>query len=263
MTATTAHPSGSRTALRDLAVLTGRAVRLARRDVDAMLTAVLLPVVILAMFVYVFGGAIADGASYVDYAAPGIILLCAGFGAASTAVGVEQDMHSGMVERLRAMPVAPAALLGGHVLSSLVKNLLTTGIVFAVAVLIGFRPDASPVEWLLAVGVLLLFVHAVAWAATFFGVLARTPETAAAFTFAVMFLPYVSSAFVPLETLPGWLRGFAEHQPVTPVIETVRGLLGGTASGGLADSATAAVAWCVGFAAVFAVAAVAAFRRRT
>lgn len=251
-------------ALADAVTMSVRALRLARRDVDSIITAAVLPVVILLLFTYVFGGAMdVGGGSYVTYATPGIILLCAGFGAASTAMAVEHDMSGGMVDRLRSMPVAPWTLLTGHVAASLVKNLVTTAIVFGVAVAIGFRPDASLLDWLGAVGLLLLFVHAISWAAAFVGVLVRSPDAASGFTFFVMFLPYVSSAFVPVESMPTWLRGFAEHQPVTPVIETVRSLLVGAAPGtDVGATALLAVAWCAGLALAFAVAAAWGFRRR-
>ena len=216
--------------LSDVSTLTVRGLRLVSRDVDAMITAVVLPVVILLMFVLVFGGAVDIGTDYINYVTPGVILLAAGFGAASTALAVEHDMSGGMVERLRSMPVTAWTVLSGHVAASLVKNLVTTAIVFGVSILMGFRPEASALEWLAAVGMILLFVGWITWLAALVGVLVRSPDAAGAFSFVVMFLPYVSSAFVPVETLPSWLRGFAEHQPVTPVIETVRGLLAGGGS---------------------------------
>lgn len=250
--------------LRDVSTMTVRGLRLVSRDLDAMITAVVLPVIILLMFVLVFGGAMDTGTGYINYVTPGVILLAAGFGAASTAAAVEHDMSSGMVERLRSMPVTAWTVLSGHVAASLVKNLVTTAIVFGVSILMGFRPEASALEWLAAVGMILLFVGWITWLAALVGVLVRSPEAAGGFSFFVMFLPYVSSAFVPVDTLPGWLRGFAEHQPVTPVIETVRGLLGGDAAG-VADpvgSAVLAVVWCLGLGLLFAVAAGLAFRAR-
>ncbi len=266
-TTTTPRLAGLRDALADAATMAGRSLRLASRDLDAMITATAVPVMILLMFTFVFGGAMAMDIDYIQYATPGIILLCAGFGAASTAVAVEQDMSGGMVDRLRSLPTRPWTVLFGHVAAALAKNLVTTGVVFGVAVAIGFRPSAGVLGWLGAVGLLTLFVAAIAWVAAFFGVIARTPDAAAAVSFVVMFLPYVSSAFVPVDTLPTWLRGFAQHQPVTPVIETVRGLLvpgtpGAVVGDQLGSTALVAIAWCVGIGAVFAAAATVAFRRR-
>lgn len=250
--------------LRDVSTMTVRGLRLVSRDLDAMITAVVLPVIILLMFVLVFGGAVDIGTDYINYVTPGVILLAAGFGAANTALAVERDMSGGMVERLRSMPVTAWTVLSGHVAASLVKNLVTTAIVFGVSILMGFRPEASALEWLAAVGVILLFVGWITWLAALVGVLVRSPDAAGGFSFAVMFLPYVSSAFVPVDTLPAWLRGFAEHQPVTPVIETVRGLLAGDAAGvtGTGGAAALAVAWCLGLGVVFTVAAGLAFRAR-
>lgn len=252
--------------LSDVSTMTTRGLRLVSRDADAMITAVVLPVIILLMFVLVFGGALDTGTDYINYVTPGVILLAAGFGAANTAMAVERDMSGGMVDRLRSMPVSSWTVLSGHVVASLVKNLATTAVVFGVAILLGFRPEATALEWLAAVGMILLFVGWITWLATLVGVLVRSPDAAGGFSFFVMFLPYVSSAFVPVDTLPGWLRGFAEHQPVTPVIETVRGLLVGDAAGGgvtdLGGVAALAITWCVGLGLVFAVAAGVAFRAR-
>ena len=251
----------------DALTMTGRSVRLSTRDLDAMITAVVLPVMILAMFVLVFGGAIDVGVDYVTYATPGIILLCAGFGAANTALQVEQDMSGGMVDRLRSLPMRSWTVLLGHVGASLIKNLVTTAVVFGFAVLFGFRPTASFGGWLGAVGMLMLFVLAISWAAAFIGVLARSADTAGAFSFVSMFLPYISSAFVPVETMPGWLQGFARYQPATPLIETVRGLLvpgtpGAVSGYELGSTALLATAWTVGLSVLFAVLAAWAYRRR-
>lgn len=250
--------------LRDASTMTMRGLRLVSRDMDAMITAVLLPVIILLMFVLVFGGAVDIGTDYINYVTPGVILLAAGFGAANTALAVERDMSSGMVERLRSMPVTAWTVLSGHVAASLVKNLVTTAIVFGASILMGFRPEATALQWFAAVGLILLFVGWITWLAALVGVLVRSPDAAGAFSFFVMFLPYVSSAFVPVDTLPAWLRGFAEHQPVTPVIETVRALLAGDVTG-IADPrgvALLAVAWCLGLGLLSMVAAGLAFRAR-
>lgn len=237
-----------------------RCVRLSQRNVDALLTSVALPVLIMLMFVYLFGGAIQTGTEYVDYVVPGVLLLCTGFVSALTAVSVTEDMREGIVDRFRSLDVRGAALLGGHVSSSLLRNLIAGTIVVGVALLIGFRPTARPLEWLASIGVLLMFVLAMSWMSAAVGLLAKTPEGASGFTFFVMFLPYASSAFVPIHTMPGWIHGFAEHQPSTPVIETLRGLLMGTPIG---SSAWMAIAWCAGITVVSMVLAGLLFRRRT
>ncbi|MGN9813067.1 ABC transporter permease [Micromonospora sp. BQ11] len=240
-------------------VLVGRCVRLSRRNTDALLTSLLLPVILMLLFVYLFGGAIDTGSAYVTYVVPGVLLLCAGFGAASTAVSVTTDLTNGVVERFRTMDVGATAILFGHVAASVVRNTVSTVLVLAVAVAIGFRPVVDPLRWLAAAGVLLLFLLAVSWLSAAFGLLARTPEAANGFTFLVMFLPYPSSAFVPVETMPSWLRGFADHQPVTPVIETLRALLLGTPAG---SAPARAVAWCLGILVVSVALAGVLFRRR-
>ncbi|WP_341720262.1 ABC transporter permease [Micromonospora sp. FIMYZ51] len=242
------------------AVLIGRCVRLSRRNVDALLTSLLLPVLMMLLFVYLFGGAIQTGSAYVTYVVPGVLLLCAGYGAAGTAISVTTDLTTGMVERLRTMDVGATSILGGHVMASVVRNSVSTVLVLGVAVAIGFRPAVAPLRWLAAAGVLLLFLLAVSWLSAAFGLLARTPEAASGYTFLVMFLPYPSSAFVPVETMPSWLRGFAQHQPVTPVIESLRGLLLDTPVG---SAPARAAAWCLGFLALAVLLATLLFHRRT
>ncbi|GII98943.1 ABC-2 type transport system permease protein [Sediminihabitans luteus] len=246
----------------DVWTMVRRCVLLVSRDVDSLVMGVALPVMLMVVFVYVFGGAIQaglDGTTYLNYVTPGIVLLCAGFGAANTALAVQQDVAGGIVDRFRSMPVTAWTLLVGHVVASVVKNLVTTGVVVGVAYLMGFRPDATLAEWLGAVGIIVLWVVAITWAATFVGVVVRSVDAASAATFVMLFVPYVSSAFVPPQTMPALLRGFAEHQPVTPVIETIRGLLTGTELG---TSPVLAVVWCVGIATVFAVLAGVVFGRR-
>ncbi len=214
---------------RDYVAVTGRNLRRMVRSPDALLLGLALPVMLLVLFVYVFGGAMDTGTDYLNYVVPGIVLLSASFGAAQTAVAVASDMQRGIVDRFRSMPIARSAVLTGHVVASVVRNLVSTAVVFAVAALMGFRPDATPAEWLAALGVVTLFVLAISAISAALGMLAGNEEAASGFTFFLLFLPYVSSAFVPPDTMPTWLRGgFAEHQPVTPVIETVRGLLTGT-----------------------------------
>ncbi|MFC9897613.1 ABC transporter permease [Nocardia sp. NPDC127579] len=245
----------------DAGTMLDRNIRHTLRSPDAVIMTVALPIVILLMFVYVFGGAMDVGPGpYIDYVVPGIILLCAGFGAGVTAPSLTTDLADGIIDRFRTMAIARTAVLTGHVLESLIRNMLTTGIVIGVAVALGFRPTADPLRWLGALGVIAMFVFALSWVAAALGVLAKSPEAANGFTFVFMFLPYVSSAFVPPESMPSALHRFAEYQPVTPVIETMRGLLMGTPIG---NSGWLAALWCAGIAAVGYLAAGKLFEIRT
>jgi ABC-2 type transport system permease protein len=245
----------------DALTMSGRCLRLSRRNVEAVLTSLMLPIMLMLLFVYLFGGAIETGtAEYVTYVVPGLLLLCAGYGASVTAVSVCHDMTGGIVDRFRSLDVGGAAVLGGHVAASVVRNAASTVLVLGVGVLVGFRPHASALDWLAAAALLLAFVVALSWFAAVIGLLAKTPEGASGFTFFVMFLPYPSSAFVPVHTMPAWIQGFATHQPVTPVIETLRSLLLGTPAGA---SPWQAVAWCAGILAVSVALSAALFRRRT
>jgi len=223
------------------AVFIGRSIRLSLRNVEALLMAVMLPVMLMLLFTYVFGGALDPSGNYVNYVVPGIILLCAGFGSSSTAVDVSMDMTNGIIDRFRTMPIHGMGVVTGHVAASLARNLLATAIVIGVACLVGFRPNAGPAEWLAALGVIMLFISAFTWLFAAIGLVAGSPSAASGYGFALLFLPYLSSAFVQTETMPGWLQGVANHQPITPVIETIRGLLTGTPIG---DQAWLAVGWC-------------------
>ncbi|HZI97983.1 MAG TPA: ABC transporter permease [Actinomycetales bacterium] len=244
----------------DSLTMIGRSLRLSIRNLDALITAVVLPVMLMLLFVYVFGGAIDTGTEYVNYVVPGIVLLCTGFGSATTAVSVAADVEEGIVDRFRSMAISRSAVLTGHVVASVVRNAFSTLVVVLVAVAVGFRPDAGLLPWLGAVGVLLLWVLAITWVSVCFGLLAGSAEAANGMTFTVLFLPYVSSAFVPVETMPSWMRPVAEHQPITPVIETVRGFLLGTPTG---TTAWLALAWTVGLLVIAFVAATVLFGRRT
>ncbi|WP_020519835.1 ABC transporter permease [Catelliglobosispora koreensis] len=227
----------------DALVMSGRSLRHLTRSLDALLLSVILPVTILLMFVYVFGGAITTGTAYINYVVPGILLLCGGYGAAQTSLGVANDMQTGVIDRFRSMPINGASVLTGHVVAGVVRNFLPTALVAGLAVLMGFRPAGGLAQWAGAVGVLMLYMTAIAWLSVCFGLIAKSTEGAGAFPFFILFLPYVSSAFVPTSTMPSGLQWFAEHQPVTPIIETVRGLLMGTPLG---NSAWLAVAWSLG-----------------
>ena len=240
-------------------VFIGRSLRHSLRNVDALIMAIMLPVVLMLLFTFVFGGALDEGGDYVDYVVPGIILLCAGFGSAGTAVDVANDMETGIIDRFRTMPIRSWAVLTGHVVASLARNLFATLVVLGVALLVGFRPDATPLEWLGAFGIIALYILAITYLFAAIGLAARSAEAANGYTFILMFLPYLSSAFVPIDTLPVWLRWVAENQPITPIIESIRGLLLGTDPG-------AAPLWALGWCAVILLAAIvwaaAVFRRK-
>jgi ABC-2 type transport system permease protein len=255
-----AMPSRPRLLLSGSLTMAGRALRLTRRQVDALLMSLMLPIMLMLVFVYLFGGAIETGTRYVTYVVPGVLLLCAGFGSATTAVSVSGDLNGGIVDRFRSLDVSGIAVLSGHVVASAVRNLASTALVFGVAFAIGFRPHADAVAWAGALGMLLVFVLAISWLSAAFGVLAKTPEAAGGMTFFMMFVPYASSAFVPIDTMPSWLHGFARHQPVTPVIETLRGLLLDRPVG---DAPAQALAWCGGILVVSIALAAVFFRRRT
>jgi ABC-2 type transport system permease protein len=236
-----------------------RNLRLTSRNAEAMITSLALPIMLMLMFVYLFGGAIDTGTSYVTYVTPGVILLCAAFGAAMTAVGVTQDMTGGIIDRFRSMDVGGSSILAGHVTASVARNMTSSALVFGVAFLIGFRPHANPVAWLAAIGVLLAFILAISWLSAVIGLLVKTAEGANGFSFFMTFLPYASSGFVPIATMPSWIRGFAQYQPITPVTETIRGLLLDQPVG---TSPWAALAWCGGIVGVSVLASAALFRRR-
>jgi len=212
------------------------------RDVDALIISIVLPVMLMLMFVYVFGGAIEPGGRYVDYVVPGIILLCAGYGGASTAVGVAQDMTTGVIDRFRTMPIRSSAVITGHVVSSLARNLVATAVVIAAAVAVGFRPSAGPLGWLAAITLVALWILAITWLFAALGLVSRSVEAAGNYGFALLFLPYLSSAFVPTDTMPAGLTWIADHQPITPLIESIRGLLLGTELG---SEPVWAVGWCL------------------
>lgn len=236
-----------------------RALRLSLRNIEGLLTALVLPVIMMLMFVYLFGGAISTGTRYVDYVVPGVLLVCIGWGSGTTAITVAHDLASGIIDRFRSMDVRGEALIGGHVVASVARNLLSVALVVVVAVAIGFRPHADVAHWLLAAGVLALFVLALSWFAAAIGIAARTPEMAQGIAFLVSFLPYVSSAFVPIHTMPSALQAVARNQPATAVIDTIRASLNG---GHIGADAWHAVAWSVGIIMVSIALSGVLFRRR-
>lgn len=210
------------------AVFVGRSLTQSLRDAETMTMAILLPVMLMLMFTWIFGGAIDPSGDYVNYVVPGTILTCAGFGAASTAVYVARDMQNGIIDRFRTMPIRASAVLTGHVVASLLRNLFATAVVVLVALLVGFRPEASPLAWVGAAAVIALYILALTYLFAAIGLAAGSAEAANGYGFILLFLPYLSSAFVPVDTMPEWLRGLADNQPITPIVETIRGLLMGT-----------------------------------
>lgn len=246
-------------AMSDTAVMVGRSLRHSVRNIDALMIGILLPVMTMLLITTVFGGGMeSTGMDYVDYVLPGVMLLCAGYGASWTAISVTSDMTEGIVDRFRTMDVMPSSVLTGHVVASVLRNLVSTTLVVLTALAIGFRPSASPSQWLAAIALLALFIATFSWVSAVVGLVARTVESASSFGFFLLFMPYLSSAFVPVETLPGWLQPVAEHQPFTPITETLRGLLLGTPIEG---QGWAAVAWCLGILTSALVAAALLWRR--
>ncbi|MFB2597900.1 ABC transporter permease [Herbiconiux sp. P17] len=243
----------------DIGAMVARELRRTVRSVDSLVTAFAIPVAIMLVFVVVFGGAIEDDGSYIDYVVPGVLILCLGFGSASTAIGVAQDLTSGTFDRFKTLPIFGPSVLFGHVIASVLRNLAACIPVIGVAVLLGFRPSADALGWLGAIGFAALVIVAFTWLACAAG-LFLSVDAAASINFVFLFLPYVSSGFVPVDTMPEWLRGFAENQPFTPIIETLRALLSGQAPGA---SLWEALAWLVGVLVVSYLAATLAYRRRT
>lgn len=242
-----------------------RCLRRSLRDPEAFFTALTLPVVLMLLFVYVFGGAINTGGGYANYVVPGLIVLCTGFGAGTTATAVALDMSTGVVDRFRSMPIAGSTILLGQVAASLARNLAATALVVGAGLGVGWRPVAGVGGWLGAAGMIVLFMLAMSWLAAAVGLLARSPEAANSLSIVLMFLPYVSTAFVPARTMPWVLRGFARNQPFTPIIETMRGLwMGHTSTGaGVGHEALLAVGYCAAILVLSTVAASWLFQRRT
>jgi ABC-2 type transport system permease protein len=246
--------------VRDAMTLIGRALRLSRRNTEALITSLMLPAMLMLLFVYLFGGAVRVDTSYATYVVPGVILVCAAFGSSTTAVAVSEDMKAGIIDRFRSLDIGGAVMVTAHVVASVARNLVATTVVMGLGLAVGFRPHASLLQWLAVAGILVLFMTALSWLAAIVGMLASSPEAANGATFVFMFLPYASSAFVPIATMPIWLHGFARDQPCTPIIETIRSTLAGHPDGG---SAARTAAWCLGLLAIGVAGSVAAFRRRT
>lgn len=228
----------------DTAVLTTRSLKHVTRSVDTIITTAIIPITLMLMFVYVLGGAIKSGSpSYVTYLLPGILLMTIGSGISYTAYRLFIDMKSGIFERFRSLPIARSGVMWAHVLTSLIANLISLAIVVGVALIIGFRSGAGVGAWLAVVGILMLFTLALTWLAVISGLTASSPDGVSAFSYPFVFLPFVSSAFVPTQTMPGPVRWFAEHQPVTAIVNSIRDLFVGQPVGG---DIWVALAWCAG-----------------
>ena len=228
----------------DSAVLLGRSLRHIIRSVDTIITTTITPIAMLLLFTYVFGGAINSGSeSYVTYLLPGILLITIASGIAYTAFRLFLDMKGGIFERFQSMPIARSAVLWAHVLTSVIANLISVAVVVLVAFAMGFRTSAGPLAWLAVLGILVLFTLALTWIAVIPGLTAKSADGASAFSYPLIFLPFVSSAFVPTGTMPGPVRAFAEHQPVTSIVNTLRDLF---AERPVGSGIWTALAWCVG-----------------
>lgn len=244
----------------DSTVLLGRSLRHITRSLDTIITTAIMPIGFMLLFVYVFGGAIQHGSgSYVTYLLPGILLITIASGISYTAFRLFLDLKSGIFERFQSMPIARSSVLWAHVLTSLIANLISTVVVVAVALLMGFRSSAGIAQWLAVVGILVLFTLALTWIAVIPGLTAKSVDGASAFSYPLIFLPFISSAFVPTGTMPGPVRAFAEHQPVTSIVNAIRDLLTGQAVG---TGIWIALAWCVGILVVAYGFAVSIYRRK-
>jgi len=244
----------------DTAVLTGRSLRHITRSMDTIITTTLMPIGFMLVFVYVLGGAIDTGSdSYVTYLLPGILVITIATGISYTAFRLFLDMSGGIVERFQSMPIARSSVLWAHVLTSLVANLISVIVVVLVGLAMGFRSSSGPLAWLAVTGILMLLTLALTWMAVIPGLTAKSVDGASAFSYPLIFLPFVSSAFVPTDTMPGPVRAFAENQPVTSIVDAIRNLLAGQPVG---TSIWVALAWCVGILVAAYAVAMAIYRRK-
>jgi ABC-2 type transport system permease protein len=239
-------------AMRDSSTMVRRQLKRLLRYPSMTVQLVATPVIILLLFVYVFGGTLGAGLGggrdvYVNYVVPGILLMAAATAATGTAVMVATDMTEGIIARFRTMRISRASVLTGHVVGSVIQQLLGMAVLIGIALAIGFRPNATPVEWLAAAGLLTFFVVAITWLAVALGLKSPTPEAASNAPMPLVFLPFLGSGFVPTDSMPTVLRWFAEYQPFTPIMQTIRGLLLGPPIG---NNAAIATAWCTAIAAV-------------
>ena len=250
----------STNAVASTSLLLGRSLRHITRSFDTIITTAITPIAIMLLFVFVLGGAIESGTgNYVTYVLPGVILIAIASGIAYTALRLFTDLQSGLFERFHSMPIARSAVLWAHVLTSLVSNLITVVIIIVVGLLLGFRTSAGPLEWLAVFGIIVLFTLALTWLAVLAGISAKSMEGATGFSYPLIFLQFISSAFVPTETMPGPVRFFAENQPVTSIVNTIQALFAREPVG---TDIWIALAWCVGILAVSFAVAITIYRRR-
>lgn len=246
----------------DTRVMVNRSMTHMLRSIDTIITVIAMPVMMMLLFVYVFGGAIDTGSysgSYIDYILPGILLMAVGSGVSYASVRMNNDVTKGIFERFHSMPIAKSSVLWGHVISSTVSCFISLIVIVLLALLMGFRSSAGILEWLGATGIILLFTLATTWMAILSGLLAKTVEGAGVFSYPLMFLPFISSAFVPTSSMPTPVRVFAENQPVTSIVESVRGLLLGQP---VNSDIWIALAWCVGLLVLMYVLAIRAYKRK-
>ena len=244
----------------DTRVMVGRSMRHVMRSMDTIITVTIMPIAFMLLFVYVFGGAIQAGTdNYVNYLLPGILLIAIASGISYTAYRLFIDLQSGIFERFHSMPIARSSVLWGHVLTSLVSNAISVGVIILVAVLMGFRSSAGLGAWLAVAGILVLFTLALTWIAVLAGLSAKSTDGAGAFSYPIILLPFISSAFVPTATMPGPVRAFAENQPVTSIVNTIRALFEQQPVGG---GIWIALAWCVGILVIAYALAIRAYRRK-
>ena len=244
----------------DTAVLTGRSLRHILRSPDTIITTTITPIAMMLLFVYVFGGAINSGSdSYVNYLLPGILLITIASSISYTAFRLFMDMQGGIFERFQSLPIARSSVLWAHVLTSLVASLISVLVVVLVALLMGFDSGAGVLAWLAVAGILILFTLALTWLAVIAGLTAKTVDGASAFSYPLIFLPFISSAFVLTRTMPGPVRAFAENQPVTPIVDVIRELY---TQQRVSTDIWVALAWCLGILIVAYAVAMATYRRK-
>jgi len=244
----------------DMGVMLGRSMRHIFRSMDTIITVTIMPIAMMLLFVYVFGGAIQTGTdNYVNYLLPGIQLIAIASGISYTAYRLFLDMQSGIFERFHSMPIARSTVLWGHVLTSLVSNAISVVVIILVALTMGFRSPAGVVSWLAVAGMLALFTLALTWIAAIAGLSATSVDGAGAFSYPLIFLPFISSAFVPTRSMPPVVRAFAENQPVTSIVDAIRALLSGQPVG---SDIWIALAWCIGITLVAYLFAMRAYKKR-